>query len=48
MKRKYQIEVLENGTWRPYGAITEDFAKLYDMCRKFAENGRKARVVKVL
>ena len=43
----YAIEVLENGVWRRYGKPSKDFSALYEMCRKFAESGRKARVVKV-
>ena len=41
------VEVYENGVWRQYGAASVDFKKLYDICRKFCENGTKARVVRV-
>lgn len=43
----WQIEVYENGTWRTYGNPSKNFAKLYKICEKFAENGTKARVVRV-
>ena len=43
----WKIEVYENGAWRDYGTPSSNFAKLYKMCEKFAENGTKARVVKV-
>lgn len=42
----WKIEVYENGTWRDYGTPSNNFARLYKMCERFAENGRKARVVK--
>lgn len=43
----WKIEVYENGVWRVYGQPSSNFAKLYKMCEKFAENGTKARVVRV-
>lgn len=43
----WKIEVYEDGKWRDYGAPSSNFARLYKMCEKFAENGRKARVVRV-
>jgi len=47
MNFTYIIEVLEGRTWRRYGLPSEDFSKLYDMCRKLCENGTKARIVRV-
>lgn len=43
----WKIEIYENGAWRDYGQPSSNFAKLYKMCEKFAENGTKARVVRV-
>lgn len=47
METSWKIEVYENGAWRQYGKVSSNFAELYAMCKKMAENGRKARVVKV-
>lgn len=47
MGKKWQLQVFENGAWRPYGTATTEFAKLYAMCKKMAENGQKARIIKV-
>lgn len=43
---RWQLEVFENGVWRKVGEPTTDFKKLYEMSKKYAENGRKARVAK--
>jgi hypothetical protein len=40
------IELYEDGYWKKYGQPSSDFTKLYGMCRKFAENGQKARVIR--
>lgn len=42
----YIIEIHENGSWRRYGNPSTDFHRLYELCKRFAENGTKARVVK--
>ena len=40
------VQLYDNGYWKDYGNPSTDFAKLYGICRKFAENGQKARVVR--
>lgn len=40
------VQLYEDGYWKEYGQPSNDFSKLYEMCRKFAENGQKARVVR--
>lgn len=42
----WKIEVYENGNWVAYGNPSTDFSRLYEMCKKMCENGRKARLVK--
>lgn len=42
----WKIEVYDGKKWVAYGQPSNNFARLYKMCEKFAENGQKARVVK--
>lgn len=42
----WKIQIFVNGAWCDYGQSSSNFARLYKMCEKFAENGTKARVVR--
>lgn len=48
MNTKWIIEVYDGKKWNRYGQPSENFARLYKMCEKFAENNQKARVVKYI